>query len=315
VVQCIINIINNMVRNPDIRSLQAFITVAGEGSVSAAAELLNLTQPAVSLQLKRLADDTGLTLFKRTGKGLELTRDGAHLLIRAERVLESLNEFAGTAQRMSGKVRGKLRIGTIVDPSFIRLGPVLASLLDTYPEIRTELTHGISGDVLHRLRREQIDVGFYLESTSAFDDPVMQTELQNVHLDKLTEFNYRVVAPPDWKAELENASWQSLAALPWIGTPGNSVHSRLLNRLLKEHGCERNVVAIVDQEPSMIAMAQSGVGLCLCRESIALSELQSAGLSMASDIVVPAALYAITLKSRRDHPLVQAFYDVVSTVW
>jgi len=307
-----------MRRTSDIRSLQAFVTVAKEGNVSRAAKILHLTQPAVSLQLKRLSEDTGLTLFKRTGKGIELTRDGSLLLVKAERVLMSLAEFSQAAQRLTGEVRGKLRIGTIIDPNFIRLGQLLAGLLNTYPDIQTELMHGISGEVLHRLRREQIDVGFYLSDLQTANHQASEQEttaLTDVNLLKLTEFNYRVIAPAGWETLVENATWPELAALPWIGTPPNSVHSRLLAGILKEHQCEQNIVALVDQEPSMIAMAHSGVGLCLCRESVALHERQAAGLSMVSHISVPAALSIATLKTNKKQPTIDAFLTVVGNVW
>jgi len=256
-----------MARTPDFRSLQAFVTVAKEGNVSVAANTLHITQPAVSLQLKRLAEDTGLTLFKRTSKGVELTADGALLLVRAERVLESLHEFSATAQRMCGKVRGKLRIGTVIDPSFIRLGHVLANLLESYPQLQTELAHGISGDIIHRLQLEQIDVGFYLDGVenSSKDKQHGSSIPNNLEFIQLTSFNYRVVAPADWKVELDNATWPELARLPWIGTPPDSVHNRLLGRIFKEHDCVQNVVAVVDQERSMMAMSHAGVGATILR--------------------------------------------------
>jgi len=307
-----------MHRTSDIRSLQAFVTVAKEGNVSRAAKLLHLTQPAVSLQLKRLSEDTGLTLFSRTAKGIELTRDGSLLLVKAERVLMSLSEFSQAAQRLTGEVHGKLRIGTIVDPNFIRLGQLLAGLLNTYPDIQTELMHGISGEVLNRIRREQIDVGFYLSDVQTANQQASEQEpntLTDIKLLKLTEFNYRIVAPPGWEALVEHATWPELAALPWIGTPPNSVHSRLLAGIFKEHRCEQNIVALVDQEPSMIAMANSGVGLCLCRESIALHQRQAAGLSMAEHILVPAALSLTALKNQKKRSLIDAFFRVVEDIW
>lgn len=67
----------------DTKILRSFAAVAREGNVSRAAEVLNLTQPTVSLHLKRLAEDTGLTLFRRTASGLELTREGAAHRLRA----------------------------------------------------------------------------------------------------------------------------------------------------------------------------------------------------------------------------------------
>ena len=70
--------------NPN--SILAFVTVAREGSVSRAAEILNLTQPAVSHQIRRLSEDIGITLFTRTSRGLDLTADAKSLLPKAEQV-------------------------------------------------------------------------------------------------------------------------------------------------------------------------------------------------------------------------------------
>lgn len=306
-----------MNRTSEIRSLQAFVTVAREGNVSRAAEALHLTQPAVSLQLKRLAEDTGLTLFKRKAKGIELTRDGAQLLLKAERVLSALADFNKAAQRMTGQVRGKLRIGTIVDPQFIRLGQLLAGLLEDFPDIQTELSHGTSGEAINRLQRQQVDVAFYL-SELLDDSGPSEAEGQapaGVVLHKLTDFNYRIVAPPGWEVRLEGLSWQEIAALPWIGTPPESVHSRLLNRVFAQHKCTQNIVAQVDLEPSMIAMARSGVGLCLCRESIALHERQATGLSVVPHITVPVSLSIATRITEREQPVIDAFFKVLEIVW
>ncbi|MCH5373984.1 MAG: LysR family transcriptional regulator, partial [Planctomycetes bacterium] len=195
--------------------------VAREGNISRAAEVLNLTQPAVSLQLKRLAEDTGLTLFRRKSKGMELTRDGAAVLAKAEKVFTALSEFGDTARRISGHVRGKLRIGTIVDPGFIRLGQLLARLVEDYPELRTELAHGISGEVIARLLRDQIDAGYFLGDLESYRDSVggdQFIESNLFHQRILTRITYRVIAPAGWEKRVIGKDWADLADLPWIGT-------------------------------------------------------------------------------------------------
>ena len=98
------------------QALRAFTVVAREGNVSRAAERLHLSQPAVSLQLKALAEATGLKLFQRTSQGMALTPDGAALLPLADKALAGLGEFASAAAALHTAVRGRLRIGTILDP-------------------------------------------------------------------------------------------------------------------------------------------------------------------------------------------------------
>ena len=85
----------------DPQSLRAFVMVAREGSVSRAAARLHLSQPAVSLQLKALAQATGLSLFSRSPRGLVLTADGAAYYERCVRILDYLREADEAISRVS----------------------------------------------------------------------------------------------------------------------------------------------------------------------------------------------------------------------
>lgn len=295
----------------DLRILHAFVTVAREGNVSRAAELLHLTQPAVSLQLKRLSEQTGLVLFRRTARGLDLTSDGETLLRKAERVLEAVDEFGHAARRMTGTLRGKLRIGTIVDPDFIRLGRFLAELLEAAPGLQAELVHGMSGDVPVRLQRGEIDMGFMLDDASA-DTPAEETPF---HHQELTRFRYLVLAPAGWERRVTGLGWAELAELPWVGTPPASVHHRLLERRFREAGAVQNRVALVDQEPSMLAMVRSGVGLSLCRESIALYEKQANGLTVVDGMSLDTTLGIIFPAARRNETAVELSLDILERIW
>lgn len=299
----------------DIRILNAFVAVAQEGNISRAAQRLHLTQPAVSLQLKRLAEDTGLELFRRTSKGVELTRDGEALVAKAEKVQAAIAEFGQTARRINGDVRGTLRLGTIVDPDFIRLGAFLAALVEGFPDLQTKLVHGISGEVINRLVDGQVDAGFFLGELDGFEPGNVEAGGSIFHQKELTKFTYRVIAPAGWGKRIEGKDWKELAAMPWIGTPENSVHHRLLAEIYADLGTEPDPVCLVDQEPSMLAMVQSGIGLSLCRESIALEEMQSRGIAMSDRVRIETCLRFVTLASRESEPNVAAAFDALNTTW
>jgi DNA-binding transcriptional LysR family regulator len=302
----------------DLRTLKAFVTVAREGNVTRAAEQLHLTQPAISLQLKRLAQDTGVTLFRRTSTGLELTRDGALLAAKAEQVLASLVDFGQTARHLTTQLRGKLRIGTIIDPEFTRLGAFLKALVENGPGIETELRHGMSGEVPEMLKRDELDAGFFLGDIKDFDagaGAAVEGQEQLFHVKELARLTYRVVGPPSLGGVIRGQDWTSLATLPWIGTPHASVHNRLLTRLFAKLGVRQNVVASVDQEASMLAMVRTGVGLSLCRESIALHEQQANGLVIADRVKVETALSFVCLNARALDPSIVHAFDAINRVW
>ncbi|WP_458527043.1 LysR family transcriptional regulator [Onishia taeanensis] len=297
----------------DLKALRAFVAVAHQGSVSRAAEALHLTQPAVSLKLKQLQETLGLTLFRRHSQGLSLTADGHTLLPSAESALAALQAFDLSAQSMHDTLRGHLRIGTIVDPEFIRLGAFLHQLVQRTPQVETELHHGTSGFVLDSLLRRELDVGFYLGppgQPAPIDDGSPAVELI-----ELTHFSYHVIAPAGWSSRLARTDWPSLAALPWIVTPPRSVHYRLLTQQLLPLGLTPHRVAQVDQEACMLDLVRAGVGLALARDTTALQERQERGLVIADGVRLPCALSFVWLEERRDEPVIAAVRNVLADIW
>lgn len=302
----------------DLKTLRAFAMVAREGNVTRAAEKLHVTQPAVTLQLKRLAAQTGLRLFRRTSSGLELTQEGALLAAKAEQVLAAYTDFGQTAGRLATRMRGTLRIGTIIDPEFTRLGAFLKALIESGPGIETTLRHGMSGDVPEGLRRNELDAGFYLGDPRDYDPSAEitgESAAPLFHARELAQLTYRVVAPPSLAGLVRGADWSQLASLPWIGTPQASVHNRLLSRLFTDLGVRQNIVAQVDQETSMVAMVRTGVGLSLCRESIALHEQQAHGLVIAENVKISTTLSFLCLEARIGDPSIMAAFDAIRRVW
>jgi len=288
----------------DFIQLRAFAAIAAEGNLTRAAERLHLTQPAVSLQLKALQSTLGLQLFTRTSTGMVLTDDGAKLLPFAERVLASLAEFRQGADALHSTLSGTLSIGTILDPEFIRLGGFLKRLVESYPQISTRLQHGMSGSVLQQVRSGALDAGFYLGA------PGKEFSFQ-----VLTSFNYYVLAPQGWKNRVAGRGWAALAKLPWIWTPPESAHNRLLSKVFASHKAIPHKVALVDQEPSMLDLVKSGVGLALARESIALREAHAHGLVIADQVSIAAELSFICLAKRRNEPLIGAVFSLLKSVW
>lgn len=291
--------------------LRAFVVVARTGSVSQAAAQLHLTQPAVSLKLKQLQQRLGVTLFYRRPQGLALTPDGHALLPSAENALASAQAFEQSARQLHATVRGQLKIGTIVDPEFIRLGSFLRRLMQGAPQLETELHHGMSGSVSERVERGNLDVGFYLAPPGEGPGP----QHKALAFRELTHFHYHVVAPPGWESRLTDTRWETLATLPWIVTPQDSVHHRLLNRALRESGATPNRVAQVDQEACMLDLVRAGVGLSLARDALAMSKRQESGLAVARDVRLPCALSFIWLRGREDEPAIHAALGTLDEVW
>jgi DNA-binding transcriptional LysR family regulator len=325
----------------DIQTLRIFAAVAREGNLSRAADKLALTQPAVSLQIKGLQAATGLTLFTRSAQGMNLTRDGAALLPLAEKVLAAQGDFKNAAASLHTQVRGRLRIGTILDPEFTRLGAFLKVLVETAPQVETELRQAMSGEVLAQIERGELDVGFYLGAPEQVQDggavnyesnrpPPLSRRAQAAinsvanqqggrpslfAVRELTHFTYRVLAPAGWGPQVRGKGWKALAALPWIATPPASAHHRLLASVFGPLGVEPHRVALVDQEASMLDLVKSGVGLSLVRDSIAMRESHAAGLVIADQVSLQSVLSFVSLSAQRQAPVVASAWQALDAVW
>lgn len=295
----------------DLHTLRAFVSVAREGSVSRAAERLHLTQPAVSLKLKQFQEKLGLTLFRRHPRGLALTEDGSVLLIAAEKALAGVAAFEQSARALHNTLRGRLKIGTIVDPEFIRLGAFLLRLVERAPQLETELHHGMSGSVLEKVRSCDLDVGFFL----APPDEGPGASTPEVAYRELTHFHYHVIAPAGWSSRLSGANWARVATLPWITTPPESVHHRLLHKVLDSLGPTPRSVAQVDQEASMLELVRAGAGLSLARDALAMAERQERGLVVVEGLRLPCALCFVWRKDRDEDPLIASAREVLNQVW
>jgi DNA-binding transcriptional LysR family regulator len=295
----------------DLTLLRAFVTVARVGNLTRAAAQLHLTQPAVSLQVKNLQETLGVSLFARTAHGLALTRDGQALLPLAERALAAAGDVERAAAALRQEVRGRLRIGTILDPDFLRLGGFLKQLVETYPQIEPALRHGMSGWVAEQVRAGELDVGYYI------GQPAEEGMPEGLfHAATLTRFQYRVLAPAGWKDRVSRArDWLALAALPWIWTPPASAHQRLLSRRFAEAGVSPVKVAEVDQETSMLDLVKSGVGLTLARDAIAIAEAHAHALTIVEGVTVPTELTFIALAARMEEPVIAAAFKLIEAQW
>jgi DNA-binding transcriptional LysR family regulator len=289
----------------ELYHLRTFAAVAEMGNLTRAAERLHLSQPAVSAHVKALEDDLGVRLFERTAAGMVLTRAGRLLLSDAERVLSAAEALRKQARRVSGEIAGHLRIGTLSDPQFIRIGEILNRAVERYPQLELELHHEISGAALQAVRNGELDASFYY---GELEGP----EIAGV---ALAELRYCVAAPGAWAARVEDADWEEIAALPWILTPAISTHHRIVRGLFSEHGVEPQKIVEADNESVIKNLVESGVGVSLMSEAVAREREQAGAVCIWRRARPRTTLWFIHLASRADDPALAALLEVLRETW
>ncbi|TIO79831.1 MAG: LysR family transcriptional regulator, partial [Mesorhizobium sp.] len=145
-----------MFRDLDTTLVRTFVTTADKASMTAAANALNLTQGAVSQQIKRLEEILGQMLFERDRRGLRLTRSGERLLDKGRRLLRLNDEILA---EISGKaVAGGVRIGVPYDLVGTLLQPVLKTYAEAYPQVEISLVCASSPELAAALAAGTIDL-------------------------------------------------------------------------------------------------------------------------------------------------------------
>jgi DNA-binding transcriptional LysR family regulator len=145
-----------MPRNLDMTALRAFVTVADAGGVTRAAGLLNLTQSAVSMQLKRLEEALGQPLLDRSARQITLTAPGEQLLSYGRRLLSLSDEVF--ARFTDQAYEGELVLGVPADIVYPHIPQVLQRFAAEYPRVRVLLQSSCTSALKAQFARGEVDV-------------------------------------------------------------------------------------------------------------------------------------------------------------
>ena len=143
----------------EIRVIEYFLTVAREGNISSAAEVLHITQPTLSRQLKNLEDEFGKLLFKRGKRNITLTEDGLLFQQRAQEIIDLVKKVENQMTEQETDLNGDIYIGCGESDSLRLVIGVIAKVQKEYPGITFHIFSGISQDVKDKLDKGLLDFG------------------------------------------------------------------------------------------------------------------------------------------------------------
>ncbi|MDO5558030.1 MAG: LysR family transcriptional regulator [Oscillospiraceae bacterium] len=147
----------------DIKVLQYFLAAAKEESITRAAQLLNMTQPPLSRQLKELEEELGKVLFIRGKKKLTLTEDGLILKKRAEEIVELFEKTKSELCRSSDTVSGDIFIGSGETQAVSIIAHAAKELQQLYPDIHYHIYSADGAHVTEKLDKGLFDFGMLVE--------------------------------------------------------------------------------------------------------------------------------------------------------
>lgn len=142
----------------NLSQLQTFVMVVSEGSMTAAADKLFLTQPAVSQQMKNLEDELGVELVVRGSKQIKTTAQGEVLYEHAKKILSLSQQAEISIKSVGAQLRGQLRIGTLNSIGLHLMSPVVSRLLKFNPDFRIKVDYAKGSDLIESYEKNELDV-------------------------------------------------------------------------------------------------------------------------------------------------------------
>ncbi len=148
---------DTLARTTTLRQLQILVAVARHGGYTRAAEALHLTQPTVSMQVKKLSEAIGMPLFEQSGKKLRLTPAGRKTLDASRDILNRLELLGGEISSLTGEVKGELRIAVVTTAKYF-MPHLLGVFVQRYPDVEPRLIVTNREKILERLEEAQDDL-------------------------------------------------------------------------------------------------------------------------------------------------------------
>jgi DNA-binding transcriptional LysR family regulator len=289
--------------NFDLGDLRAFVAVVDFGSFAAAANTLNLSQPALSRRVEKLESALNVKLFERTTRKVELTTVGRSFIHRARHVLNEVeNALIGTrdlAERLSGEVT----IACI--PSAVRyfLPKVIQAYHERFPGIRIRVVDDTAAEVLTAVAKSSADFGLTYVGTQEPD----------IVFVPVFEEQFVAACPLEHPlAKKRQVTWAELAKYEYMTVAQGSANRTLIDSALAKAALHPKWYCEVRHVPALVSLIEAGLGIGVVPR---LSMPVSGHPSLVSiPITEPTLTRTLGLIHRRGRPLAPAaqhFYDLL----
>lgn len=234
----------------DLRQLRTILAIAETGSLTKAAELLHVVQPALSRQLKQLEDELGTPLFERNRFGMVLTLPGRRFVDQVRVSLKGLNQAKADMAAAATNLMGSVAIGMLPGLAAAVAGPLVTSLQRQYPDLKVRIATGFSDFLQEGLEDGKLDIclmGDYLQSELLQTSPVFR---EPIYVVGLPDSGFSQCTPIDLK---------DVSKIPMVVPEARSLRN-VIDRACTIIGVNLNLVAESDSTAVILDLVERGVG-------------------------------------------------------
>ena len=256
--------------NVNMDLYKIFYIVAKCGSISAAANILFISQPAITFQIKKLEEQLDVSLFTRTKHGVILTEEGQILFNYVKSAIENIINGENAISNIKNLDSGTIRIGVSTTICRNILIPYLEKFHEKYPKIDIQINNNLSNNLIKELRNGNLDILIMFSPTTDNKDlkiiPI--TDVQDIFVGNKKYYDLT-------KGKLKP---EDLKSYPLI-LPNSSSSSRThLNKYFKENNCNINPKLEVVSHNLIIDLIKAGFGIGFTTKEFILDELNNKSL-------------------------------------
>jgi DNA-binding transcriptional LysR family regulator len=254
----------------EIRQLKAFVAIAEAKTFTAGARRVNVTQAAISMQIRQLEDELGMPIFTRTPRRVILTEAGERLLTRARKILTEHDSALSEIAELAGAEYGRLRIGS-ASAMFAtqQLPNIMQKLRVTFPNAELTVSSGTSAALVDKIMHGEIDTAF-------ISFPV---DNSNVICDLL--FSDEIVAIAHPLHPLKGEKFISAATLAGekliLGERGGNTR-RMIDEFFNAANVRPNVVMELSRQEAINQMVENNLGVGIAGAKTVAKEIREGKL-------------------------------------
>jgi LysR family transcriptional regulator, low CO2-responsive transcriptional regulator len=290
-------------KDATLRQLQILATAAGTLSFSRTSELLHVTQPAISQQMKQLEELAGLPLFDRVGRRLKLTQAGEELARHARGLLRALDDADDALAALRGLRGGRIRVAVTSTAKYFA-PKLIALFMKRHPEVEVRLAVNNREVVIQLVSANEVDLAI-------MGKPPEQLDTTSV---PFADHPLVVIAAPDHPLARRRAvPLEALARETFLVRERGSGTRGAMERFFAAHGVDIRIGMEMDSNETIKQAVMAGMGLSfISRHTIGL-ELAAEALAVvhAQGLPVTRSWNVVHLRSKRLSPAATAFEEFV----
>jgi len=250
--------------------LRVFLVVANVGSLTKAAEVLGISQPGVSKNIKKLEAIIGKRLFRRHGRGVSMSSSGEELYESIFPIYNRIDNIMNLMKNDSDLISGHFKIATVHTLNSYFIAPVLKDIIKKNPNLKLNISERSSMDVSELVERKQADIGL------AYDTMVTG---ENLSVTALHLENMKIYYSPNMKLQFDhNQNAIVDEGLPIVGMPVGYALRQMLNLKFTK---KLNHIIQVETVDLMLEIVKTGVAACILPANLPCRLIEDAGLLRA----------------------------------